>query len=394
MNENELLEDTEQETVSGLDYPPEGALSGLLLMGFPSDRIYMVYDCGDVYYFHYLGNEMFGIDDELLLAQAPDADHIEVGKKDKLYRKQDISTCRLNRRRSASTNLENCGSFHFTYEGKIQKFIVLEQPSEQQVMDFLSDISAVYPPKSDRELAKEQQESQNTEREQALSAEQDPDTLRKCKIIGGICTVVGALLMIGTIVLCDPYEVWVGACFLFSVFCYLLCVCKPLYFTPCFTRQENSALSMVSMPIAFASPAIALLLRAILDVNYLSYTKFAIFSVVLGVVLSAVLLARSRTKSIDVVTMSIIYCMIFAFGSVGEADYLLDSGEPSQKYVCNITDAYQSENDYTITVDVHGKELDLGVSEEDYQSLSVGDRIPVYFYSGGLGIPFADIIKY
>ena len=36
----------------------------------------------------------------------------------------------------------------------------------------------------------------------------------------------------------------------------------------------------------------------------------------------------------------------------------------------------------------------MAVSEEDFQSLSVGDRIPVYFYSGGLGIPFADIIKY
>ena len=54
----------------------------------------------------------------------------------------------------------------------------------------------------------------------------------------------------------------------------------------------------------------------------------------------------------------------------------------------------ESENDYTITVDAHGKELDLAVSEEDFQSLSVGDRIPVYFYSGGLGIPFVDIIKY
>lgn len=394
MDEHELLEDNEQELVSELDYPPEGALSGLLLMGFPSDRIYMVYDCGDVYYFHYLGNEAFGIDEARLLVQAPDADHIEVGKKDKLYRKQDISTCRLNRRHSASTNLENCGSFHFTYEGKIQKFILLENPSEQQVMDFLSDVSAVYPPKSDKELAKEQAETARTEQERALAAEQNPETLRKCKIVGGICTVIGALLMIGTIVLCDPYEVWVGACFLFSVFCYLLCVCKPLYFTPCFTKQENSAVSMVSMPIAFASPAIALLLRAILDVNYLSYTKFAIFSVVLGIVLSAVLLTRSRTKSIDVVTMSIIYCMIFAFGSVGEADYLLDSGEPSQKYVCTITDAYQSENDYTIIVDVHGKELDLGVSGEDFQTLSVGDRIPVYFYSGGLGIPFVDIVKY
>lgn len=81
MNEHDMVEDTEQEEVSELDYPPEGELSSLMLMGFPSDRIYMVYDCGEVYYFRYLGNETFGIDTELLLAQTPDADHIEVAKK-------------------------------------------------------------------------------------------------------------------------------------------------------------------------------------------------------------------------------------------------------------------------------------------------------------------------
>ena len=46
MNEHDMVEDTEQEEVSELDYPPEGELSSLMLMGFPSDRIYMVYDCG------------------------------------------------------------------------------------------------------------------------------------------------------------------------------------------------------------------------------------------------------------------------------------------------------------------------------------------------------------
>lgn len=393
MNIYELLEDNEQDVMAELHYPPEGALTGLFLMGFPSDRIYMAYDCGDCYYFRYLGNETFGIDTDLILDKAPE--HAEMGEKDKLYRKQDMSSCKLIRKLSASTQLENCGSFHFTYEGKVQRFIVLEKPAEQQVMDFLSDVSAVYPPKSDKELAKEQQESQNTEREQALSAEQNPETLRKCKIIGGICTVLGALLMIGTFVICDPYDVWVGACFVFALICFLLCVCKPLYFTPWFTTSENSGLSMVSMQIAFGSPVIALCFRALFDVNYLSYTKLIVFSAIFGIILSIIFLIRDRTKANNVRIAAVIYCLIFAFGSVGEANYLLDSCEPYEKYVCNVTNKYdESENDYTITVDAHGKELDLAVSEEDFQSLSVGDRIPVYFYSGGLGIPFVDTIKY
>ena len=141
MNIYEPLEDNEQDVMAELHYPPEGALTGLFLMGFPSDRIYMAYDCGDCYYFRYLGNETFGIDTDLILDEAPE--HAEMGEKDKLYRKQDMSSCKLIRRLSASTQLNNCGSFHFTYEGSVQRFILLEKPSEQQVMDFLSDISAV-----------------------------------------------------------------------------------------------------------------------------------------------------------------------------------------------------------------------------------------------------------
>ena len=197
--------------------------------------------------------------------------------------------------------------------------------------------------------------------------------------------------MIGTFVICDPYDVWVGACFVFALICFLLCVCKPLYFTPWFTTSENSGLSMVSMQIAFGSPVIALCFRALFAVNYLSYTKLIVFSAIFGIILSIIFLIRDRTKDNNVRIAAVIYCLIFAFGSVGEVNYLLDSGEPYEKYVCNVTHKYdESENDYTITVDAHGMELDLAVSEEDFQSLSVGDRIPVYFYSGGLGIPFVD----
>lgn len=392
MNIYELLEDNEQDVMAELNYPPEGALTGLFLMGFPSDDIYIAYDCGDCYYFRYLGDETFGIDTDLILDEAPE--HVEAGEDDKLYRKQDMSSCKLIRRLSASTQLNNCGSFHFTYEGSVQRFILLEKPSEQQVMDFLSDVSAVYPPKSEKELAREQKDSARKEKERALMAKQDPDALLKYKRIGMVLNVLSILLMLGTILICDPYELWVGACFLFSLICFLLCVCKPLYFTLWFTPRENSELSMVSMQLAFASPSIALLFRAILDVDYLSYTKLIVISVVVGIILAAIFIVRDSIHSKNVIIAAIAYCVIFAFGGVGEANYLLDSGEPAEKYVCNITDVYETKDSYNISVDVHGKDYDLTVSEEDFHELSVGDRIPVYFYSGGLGIPFVDIIKY
>lgn len=212
MNIYELLEDNEQDVMAELHYPPEGALTGLFLMGFPSDDIYIAYDCGDCYYFRYLGDETFGIDTDLILDEAPE--HVEAGEDDKLYRKQDMSSCKLIRRLSASTQLNNCGSFHFTYEGSVQRFILLEKPSEQQVMDFLSDISAVYPPKSEKELAEEQKDFARKEKARALMAQQDPDIMRKCKRIGIALNVLSTLLMLGTLCICEPYEIWIGACLL------------------------------------------------------------------------------------------------------------------------------------------------------------------------------------
>ena len=35
--------------------------------------------------------------------------------------------------------------------------------------------------------------------------------------------------------------------------------------------------------------------------------------------------------------------------------------------------------------------LPYSIDEEDFNKLSVGDRIPVYFYSGGLGIQLVDV---
>ena len=71
-------------------------------------------------------------------------------------------------------------------------------------MDFLSDISAVYPPKSEKELAEEQKDFARKEKARALMAQQDPDTMRKCKRIGIALNVLSTLLMLGTLLICEP----------------------------------------------------------------------------------------------------------------------------------------------------------------------------------------------
>lgn len=379
-------------------YPPQGALSGLLLMGFPSDRIYMVYDCGDVYYFRYLGNETFGIKTQRLLDKAPE--HIEMGEKDKLYRKGEILDCHLIRRKSISTTQENCGSFHFTYEENLQKFILLGRPSEQQVMDFLSDVSAVYPAKSAKTLEKKALETQALSKNaQVLEQERNLSLLKKLQSLKTVLSVIVAVDCLGGVIFCSPYALWGGIGILVSIVSLFLCLWKPTYCS--LFNKESHGVPMVTLaePIFFSS--LMLISLAWMNLNYLSYTRLIIFSTVVAVVLSMLLYIRSRVaqKNLGFVCVILFISFLFGFGLIQTCNYIFTDSEPAKKAIGEITDMQISHTAkggdfYYISLHTHSEELELSIDEEEYEKLSVGDRIPVYFYSGGLGIPFVDIIKY
>ena len=410
MREEEMLDemedDEELEDMPELIYPEEGPLTRMLLMGFPSDRIYLVYDCGEQYYFYPIGNEVFGIDPEKIPEAVPTRAQMEENRKARIFDKKKISNCKLSRKRSISTQLDNCGSFHFTYEGKVQKFILLEHPTEEQITTFLSDVSAQFPPKTDAELNRDRKQAeQAAEIQQAgveLSQEQDPDTFRKCKLIGRVLSISSWILIAGTALICDPYELWVGLCMLMFAGAYLLCICKPTYFSvTTFDKREAQAeygTEMVSLASPFMLSGLALMMRAMVDVNYLSYTKLLIYTVVCVIVLAAILFARSRTarKTISTLFVMLFFLLAGSFGLVGELNYLLDDAVPYDTSKCEITDMYissssKSADTYEITVNFRGEELTLSILEEEYDALQIGDSIPVYYYRGGLGIPFADI---
>lgn len=379
-------------------YPPQGALSGLLLMGFPSDRIYMVYDCGDVYYFRYLGNDTFGIKTQRLLDKAPE--HVEMGEKDKLYRKDKILDCHLIRRKSISTTQENCGSFHFTYEENLQKFILLGRPSEQQVMDFLSDVSAVYPAKSAKTLEKEALKAQAlSENAQVLEQERNLSLLKKLQSLKTVLSVIAAVSCIGGVIFCSLYTLWGSIGILVSIVSLFLCLWKPTYCS--LFNKESHGVPMVTLaePICFSS--FMLLFLAWTNLNYLSYTHLIVFSTVVAVVLSVLLYIRSRVaqKNFGFVCAILFISILFGFGFIETCNTIFEDPEPAETAIGEITDMWISHStkggdSYYISLHTHSEELELSIDEEEYEKLSVGDRIPVYFYSGGLGIPFVDIIKY
>lgn len=397
-----LEEDEEPEekysVAKDFGYPPQGALLGLLLMGFPSDRIYMAYDCGDCYYFRYLGNETFDIKTERLLDKAPE--HVEMGEKDKLYRKDKILDCHLIRRKSISTTQENCGSFHFMYEENLQKFILLGRPSEQQVMDFLSDVSAVYPAKSAKTLEKKALEAQALSKNaQVLEQERNLSLLKKLHSLKTVLSVIVAVDCLGGVIFCSPYTLWGGIGILVNIVSLFLCLWKPTYCS--LFNKESHGVPMVTLtePIFFSS--LMLILLAWMNLNYLSYTRLIVFSTIVAVVLSVLLYIRSRVaqKNLGFVCAILFISILFGFGFIETCNTIFEDPEPAETAIGEITDMWISHtakggDSYNISLKEHGEELEFSINEEEYEKLSVGDRIPVYFYSGGLGIPFVDIIKY
>ncbi|MDD6611522.1 MAG: hypothetical protein PUE91_04900 [Clostridiales bacterium] len=405
MKEEEMLDEMEDEEfwdIPEFVYPEEGPLTRLLLMGFPSDRIYLVYDCGEQYYFYPIGNEVFGIDPEKIPESIPTRAQMEENRKARIFDKRKISNCKLNRKRSISTQLDNCGSFHFTYDGKVQKFILLEHPTEEQIATFLSDVSAQFPPKTEAERKKLQKQAEQSSKikkaSRAIARQQDAETFHTYKLLGRIINIITVIVALGTLFYGEPYGLWVGLCVLLFALAYILCICRPAYFTPSFGSEDESQEHLITLNIPILCPVIFFLGPDDATCNILTLENLIIYTVVCAVLLAVILYFRNIDSCRNIFTLlsSLFYLFMSCFGMIGELNYVLDNSVPYDKATCEITDmeldtSSKGPDTYEITVDFRGEEIDLFIEKEDYERLQIGDTVPVSLYRGGLGIPFADI---
>ena len=231
-----------------------------------------------------------------------------------------------------------------------------------------------------------------------LEQERDLSSLKKLQ---SLATVLSIITVVGGIggVLFHSMNILGGTGILVSVASLFLCLWKPAYCSLYGEEAYGAPMVSVEGPLFFSSLMLTFL--ATMLVNYVSYARLLGFSAVIAGTLAALLYIRCRVaqKNLEFVFIILLYSAFWGFSIIGACNTIFADPEPAEIVVGKITDKWtshsrQSGDSYNISLKEHGEELEFSIDEEDFNKLSVGDRIPVYFYSGGLGIPFADIIRY
>ena len=227
-----------------------------------------------------------------------------------------------------------------------------------------------------------------------LERERDLSSLKKLQSLATILSIITVVGSIGGVFF-HSINILGGTGILVSVASLFLCLWKPAYCS--LYGEEAYGVPMVTLEGQLFFSSLILTFLAIL-VNYVSYARLLGFSAVIAIILAALLYIRARVapKNLEFVFIILLFSAFWGFSIVGACNIIFADLEPTETAIVEITDMWISHStkggdSYNISFDAHSEELELSIDEEDYEKLSVGDRIPVYFYSGRLGIPFVEI---
>lgn len=160
-------------------------------------------------------------------------------------------------------------------------------------------------------------------------------------------------------------------------------------------KQKNANGRVELVGPLFCSGA-APCLRLLIDFNILDWPRLLILAAVVLITVFIVLFVfnKSLRKKVGSLLCTVLLCVFFAIGSIGQLNYLLDFSQP-QSHTALITDMHISTSSrgpdqYILTVTTgDGTDMDLQIAKADYETLKPGDQVAVFTFSGGLGIPYA-----
>lgn len=247
---------------------------------------------------------------------------------------------------------------------------------------------------------------------QTIAAKQDPNTFRRCNDIERFLTISPIAIVLLTIVKAVFISENINSLHFISLLAgppvasVLLCLLKPLYFTP-WADSDNKWRSdsmfgtqMVSLLFSIAVPSMICMFYVFTQIHYPDPTVAVLYIAGLGILLGFLLCIRCCAERKTLKLIGILFAVGIGVSIliIPLSNALLANREPVQTLVGEIADkdlhtSGRGGNACSIDVVVHQDEFSFSITKDMYNQLSVGDRIPVYFYSGGLGIPFADIVK-
>ena len=372
----------------------------LMVMGFPSDRIYLVEQTNSYYAFLYMGNETMGMR-EKQITEYPDpltdACASMAGPKDLWIEKRSVTSCLLTMKQNISTPIPNCGTLKMkTSDGKKRTFLILDTHPVQELRQF-------FPATEEVEISKSAQ--RQTAREaygKELASARNEEDIKKYRIVYWVMVAVSVLASFVPALLGLYLDYILAINLLALIFPVVMAFAKPQWF--CFNennRHNTYGIPMFTVMFPLLISLASLSLMTLRPVDYVSIGRFFLINGLISAALGAALWYFAPERKADPVGLLLIVIIIIMLGwGIGGTINLLDINqgydwsEDAAVTALEINHSSKGGDSYHVTTATADGETSHEVSEEYYNTLHVGDYVTIDHYEGTLGIPFCWIVEY
>ncbi len=372
----------------------------LMVMGFPSDRIYLVEQTNSYYAFLYMGNETMGMREKQITDYPDtltDACASMAGSKDLWIEKRSVTSCLLTMKQNISTPMPNCGTLKMkTADGKKRTFLILDTHPAQELRRFFPATEEVKISKnSQRQAAREAYGKE-------LARNRKEEDIKKYRIL--YWAVVALSVFAGFVLpfFALPLDMILAINLLVAAIPILLVFLKPQWFC----LNEDKRYNMYGVPMHSVLPPLALSLCSLwiftVDaVDYISWGRYFLINGLLSLVLGSALWYFAPERKADPIGLLPVIFLITLIGwGIGGTINLLDINqgydwsEFSTVTDLEVNHSSKGGTSYCVTTTSADGELSHKVGKEYFNTLQVGDTVTVDHYEGTLGIPFCWIVEY
>lgn len=221
---------------------------------------------------------------------------------------------------------------------------------------------------------------------------------KELRPLGAFLTLCDVFLAFGAVWHTEYDKIWLALCIIAYLITFLIYTCFPQYFLLCDSDvRARPRQSMISLYIPVICLFIAITTQD--GIDYELNTRFFL----LGSIVSSVLLVAFfvRTRFFHSPAFSKILVIVFiicsGFSLISGANYVLDHDPPTKTLSGTIQDKEKSSTRYNTSYDIYvtaqTEHFHFTVRREYYDQVMIGDKIAISMHSGGLGIPFVDIVK-
>lgn len=228
------------------------------------------------------------------------------------------------------------------------------------------------------------------------------ESMRKItRAIGLVLESCGFLCLIGGSWFGRLSTVWSIICLLITAFSFGLYLRYPQYYTIIDWRnckRIGYTAKVSHLEIAVMGPALALTIRCMNDFCFPNWVPLSIASVVLGIAIFIIMnkFAREVKENTDLAIIVLLLSIIASLGMIGQLNHLLNFNDrvPQMSTVLNTEkDSNKGTDQHYCTVELDsGVEMEVPISNSEYDKLQPGDMVPIYIGQGAFGIEYAYLI--